>query len=126
MSNEGISKEEWAELRVAVAQEPVGSPAHRLLAEFDRLEEHKKVRDRAASIDTLRYGEGFTEEQAVRLYDYLLAGGKLEHETVQCFVCKGARHVWDMGCMGGRMEDCQKCHGRGERISFKLPAESTI
>jgi hypothetical protein len=88
----------------------------------------KKVSHKAQSMSMLR-GSSFwlSEAEALRMYEHVEAGGKIEHEKGVCRKCRG--ESWTMGrshCFGHENDTCTVCDGcRIDSHRVKVPGADT-
>lgn len=114
-----LNDSELEDVRRRVEGEPEGSPARVLLAEVDRLRAEKAGKIRKEFVQYAMRDHGLTEEEADRLHLFVLRGGKISMEDGPCGCAHGT--VVTPGCLGGKLEKCRKCNGRGRRSRIKVP-----
>ncbi len=118
-----MNKAELDALREKVALEPEGSLARVLLDEVDRLNEEASRRAHAEMRRMLMTNDSLTEEEAERVIGVFMAGKVPEMEMAKCRACEGTGRRTESGCFGPRFGGrCPKCHGRGQRMQYKIPA----
>lgn len=116
-----LSDEDLEKLQPEVSQTPEGSAARILFDELVYLRKREKRKAEQDTLAALMRQEGFTIEEAKRVYSSLLDGKPFEYERVRCWQCEGRGQIDEPACMGVRWVRCPKCHGRATCSRIKIP-----